>query len=142
MKDNQLIESVPDADAEQESENALRARLDKLEYESREHRRLTEQRAILAELKVVAIRAGIVDLDGLKFLDTSQISLDENGGVVSGAELIDRLKHAKPWLFSISSSSSIATAPPARPARQKLAKEMTDAEYRIARANIIKRSTF
>lgn len=140
MKDNKLPEPISDTDAREELDDSLRVRLDKLERESQEHRRLNEQRTILAELKVEALRAGIVDLDGLKFLDTTRIHLDESGDVSGTLELINQLKHAKPWLFSIPSSSSIAPVPPARAARQKLAKDMSDAEYRIARANIIKRS--
>lgn len=92
-------------------------------------------------MKVEALRAGMVDLDGLKFLDTSTVRLEETGGVAGGAELIGQLKQAKPWLFAAPSSSSVARVPPSRPARAKLATEMTDEEYRIARANIIRRVT-
>jgi hypothetical protein len=49
-----------------------------------------------------------------------------------------QLRRVKPWLFGGSSSSSPVNAPPAQPPRQKLATEMTDEEYRIARATILK----
>jgi hypothetical protein len=136
MKDNQVTESVSDTSV---PDDDLRERLDKLERESQESRKLTDQRLILAELKVEALRAGIVDLDGLKFMDLSEVRLEDNGGVVGGMELINQLKRAKPWLFSGSSSSSVAKAPASGPIRQKLVKDMTGDEYRIARANIIKR---
>ena len=123
------------------SEDELRSRLERLERETLEDRRLSEQRVILAELKVEAIRAGIVDLDGLKFLDVSRVQLEEDGGVPGSVELINQLKRTKPWLFATPSSSSTAKVPPSRPTRQKLATDMTDEEYRIARANIIKHST-
>ena len=42
------------------------------------------------------------------------------------------------WLFGGGSSSSSASPPPAQPSRQKLATEMTDAEYRAARAAILR----
>jgi hypothetical protein len=139
MKDNQVTEPAPDASV---SDDDLQDRLDKLERESLENRKQTDQRLILAELKVEALRAGIVDLDGLKFVDLSEVRLDDDGGVAGGMELINQLKRAKPWLFSGSSSSSVAKAPPSGPIRQKLVKDMTGDEYRIARANIIKRFAY
>lgn len=140
MKDNQLTELLSDNDTQEDLNDGLRARLDRLERDSQENRRQTEQRVILAELKVEAMRADMIDLDGLQFLDMTQVHLGEDGGVDGGAELISRLKRAKPWLFSVPSSSSVAKVPPSSPTRQKLAKDMSDDEYRIARANIIKRS--
>ncbi len=140
MKDNQLTEPPTDTDAQEDPDAALRARLDKLERDNQENRLLNEKRVVLAELKVEAMRANMIDLDGLQFLDMKQVHLDENGGVSDGAELIGRLQRAKPWLFANPSSSSIAKVPPSGPARQRLAKEMSDEEYRIARANIVKRS--
>ena len=49
------------------------------------------------------------------------------------------LRRAKPWLFGRASSSGPASPPPAQPPRQKLATEMTDDEYRVARAALLKR---
>jgi hypothetical protein len=120
--------------------DSLRARLDKLEHDSQESRRQTDRRVLLAELKVEAMHADMIDLDGLRFLDMTQIHLGEDDSVIGGTELISKLKRAKPWLFSTPSSSSVAKVPPSSPTRQKLAKDMSDEEYRIARANIIKRS--
>jgi hypothetical protein len=142
MKDNQLSEPISDAGTQEEADDDLRDKIKILEETSKEDRRLAEQRIILAELKAEAIRAGIVDLDGLKFLDTAEIRVDEDGGFLGASDLVSQLKRSKPWLFPAPSSSSVARVPPSRPARQKLAKDMTDAEYRVARANIIKRSAF
>src|SRR6185312_484916 len=50
---------------------------------------------------------------------------------------LGQLKRDKPWLFGGASSSSPATPPPAQPPRQKRAMEMTDAEYRAARADLL-----
>jgi hypothetical protein len=140
MKDNQLGEVPTDTDAQEDPDADLRMRLAKLELDSQENRRLNEKRMVISELKVEALRANMIDLDGLQFLDMSQVHLDDDGGVADGADIIGRLKRAKPWLFATPSSSSIAKVPPSVPARQKLAREMSDEEYRIARANIIKRS--
>jgi hypothetical protein len=52
--------------------------------------------------------------------------------------MIAQLRHAKPWLFGSLSSSSSASPPPAQAPRLKMATEMTDEEYRAARAAIVK----
>jgi hypothetical protein len=140
MKENQLTELPSKTDAQEELDDGLLARLDRLEHDSQENRRQTEQRVIFAELKVEAMHAGMIDLDGLQFLDMTQVHLGEDGGIAGGSELINRLKRTKPWLFAAPSSSSIAKVPPSSPARQKLARDMSDEEYRTARANIIRRS--
>jgi hypothetical protein len=98
-----------------------------------------DARVIRAELKAEALRAGMVDLDGLKLVDLSTAKLNEQGEVDGGAALMAQLKREKPWLFGGLSSSSTAALPPAAPPRQKLATEMTDAEYRAARADLLKR---
>jgi len=141
MKANPLTEPPPDTEFQESPDDDLRTRVDKLETESKEVHRRTERRIILAELKVEAMRAGMIDLDGLTFLDLTKVHLEEDGDVAGGTELIGQLKHSKPWLFAPPSSSSVARVPLSKPVRQKLATEMTNEEYRTARANIIKRST-
>jgi hypothetical protein len=74
------------------------------------------------------------------FLDMKAVQMDDDGSVSGGSELISQLKRSKPWLFTASSSSSLAKVPQSRPTRQKLATEMTDEEYRAARADILRRS--
>jgi hypothetical protein len=142
MKENELTEPPSETDQPDSPTDELRARLEKLELDSQENRRQTDQRVILAELKVEALRANILDLDGLRFLDMTQDHLGEDGNAVDSAEIISRLRRAKPWLFAAPSSSSVAKVPLSAPTRQKLAKDMSDAEYRVARANVIKRTSF
>ena len=118
----------------------LRARADALELQLAEVRQQTEARIVRAELKAEAIRAGIVDPDGLKLLETADIKLNKDGEVEDAGALITELKRAKPWLFgSALSSSSSAIAPPVTPLRQKLATEMSDDEWRAARTALLKR---
>jgi hypothetical protein len=66
------------------------------------------------------------------------VHLNADGEITNGLQLMTQLRRAKPWLFGGTSSSSPANAPPAQPPRQKLATEMTDAEYRAARAAFLK----
>jgi len=111
---------------------ALESRLAELETSLRE-------RLVRAELKAHAVRAGMVDLDGLKLLDTSGLSLNERDEVVGAESLMAEARRSKPWLFGGSSTSSAATAPPAQAPRAKLATEMSDAEWRAARAELLRR---
>lgn len=117
----------------------LRARADALERQLATTHADTEARLVRAELKAEAIRAGMVDLDGLKLIDQSRMKLSQSGDLEDAGTIMSRLRQAKPWLFGAASSSSPATPPPAQPPRKKLATEMTDAEYRAARADLVKR---
>ena len=140
MKESLLTELQIETETPQHSVDDLRVRLERLESESQETRRQNNHRAVLAELKIEAMRANIIDLDGLQFLDTTKVSLCEDGTLDGGVDEINRLKRAKPWLFAPPSSSSVANVPLSNPLRQKHAKDMSDAEYRVARANIVKQS--
>ena len=119
----------------------LRARAEILERQLAEVQQRTEARLIRAELKTEAIRAGMIDLDGLKLIDPSQVKLGADDEVEGAPALMTHLKKAKPWLFAGASLSSTAMPPPAQAPRQKMATEMTDVEYRAAREAILKRRT-
>jgi hypothetical protein len=133
MQDNDTP-TDPDGDPIAE----LRARAEALEHRLEETEREARSRLARAELMVEAVRAGMVDLDGLKLLDFDQVQYNSNGDIENAAHLMTQFRRAKPWLFSGTSSSSPANAPPAQPQRQKLATEMGDKEYRAARAALLK----
>jgi hypothetical protein len=118
----------------------LRARADTLERQLAELQRHTETRLVRAELKAEAVRAGMIDLDGLRLVDIPSLKLNERGEVEGASAVMQDLRKSKPWLFGTAaqSSSSPSSPPPALPPKQKLATEMTDAEYRVARAAILK----
>jgi hypothetical protein len=116
----------------------LRKRAETLERRLAETEQDARARVVRAELKFEAVRAGIVDLDGLKLLDLKNVELTSEGELANAGELMAQLRRAKPWLFGGTSSSSRTYPPPAQPPRQKLANEMTDEEYRAARAAILK----
>ena len=116
----------------------LRARAEALQSKLAEAEQEAQSRLVRAELKVVAVRAGMIDLDGLKLLDLTATKLNEHGEVENAADLMAQLRRSKPWLFGGTSSSSPASVPPSQPPRQKLATEMTDEEYRTARATLLR----
>jgi hypothetical protein len=93
----------------------------------------------MSELKAEAVRAGMVDLDGLKLLDTSALTVGDHGEVAGAAALMDRFRRTKPWLFGSASSTTTAVPPPSQPPRAKQATDMTPEEYRAARAALIRR---
>lgn len=92
-----------------------------------------------AELAVEAVRAGMVDLDGLKLVDTAALAVDENGNVADATSVIGKLKRAKPWLFGGVSSSSSSAAPKAEAPRHRHAREMNEEEWRAARAALLRK---
>ena len=134
---------MPEADSPSPTADVLielRLRAEALERQLVEVQRQTEARIVRAELKAEAIRAGIIDPDGLKLIDLSRAKLTEAGEVEGAGALVAELKKAKPWLFgSAVSTSSAAAAPPAHPPRQKSAVDMTEDEWRAARAALLQR---
>jgi hypothetical protein len=125
---------MTDATTEDAAERAAALELRLAEVEAQSQTRL-----IRAELKAEAVRAGMVDLDGLKLIDAGTLSLNEAGEVEGGAALMMQLRRSKPWLFGGSSSSSSAAPPPSRPPSAKLATEMSYEDWRTARAELLKR---
>lgn len=97
------------------------------------------QGLIKAALKSAALQAGMVDLDGIKLVDAEQIELNVDGEPVGVVPLMQRLQREKPWLFGRPSTSSGATPPAVQPPTQKRATEMNHDEWRLARAEMLRR---
>ena len=120
-------------------QEALAARAAELERKLAEVETAARARVAQAELKAEAVRAGMVDLDGLKLLDASAVTVNE-AGVVEGAQALLRdMRRAKPWLFAAASSSSVAQAPSAQAPQARLATEMGFEEWQAARRELLKR---
>lgn len=103
-----------------------------------EARSQAEQRVIRAEIKAAAIKAGMIDLDGLKMLDLSKVKLDENGDVLGADEVLADAKKAKPYLFGDAKTSSTTEPPKPKQPNEKInALEMNDAEYAAAKAKLL-----
>ena len=112
----------------------LKQRTERLEQEIADARR----RHVEAELRTEAVKAGMIDVDGLKLLDASSLTFGDDGAIIGASQLMETFKKAKPWLFTPSSSSNSVLPPAARQPRAKLAMEMTDSEYKSARAAILR----
>lgn len=96
------------------------------------------ERIIRAELKASALKAGMVDLDGLKLADLSKVKLNDAGEVEGADELMTELKKAKPYLFANASSSNSGEPPAKKPPEGKKATEMTAEEYAAAKKALLK----
>ena len=131
MTDEPDAATPPPSDAERAAD--LERRLAELEAS-------TTKRLIHSELKAVAVRAGMIDLDGLKLLDFENLKLDADGNVKGAGEVMRDLRRSKPWLFGGASTSSSSSPPPAQPPRPKLATEMNYAEWQAARAELLRRA--
>jgi hypothetical protein len=118
---------------------ALKAHAEALERQLHDAEVQSAARLREAELKAEAIRAGIVDLDGLKLLDASASAAKTGGAQEDAAHVIAKLRRDKPWLFVAASSSSTAIVPQAAPMKRKLATEMSVEEWRAARAELLRR---
>ncbi len=127
------------ADARDAAEASAKAASEAAEAKVGEVSKAAEQRIIRAELKAYAIKAGIVDLDGLKLVDLSAVKLDDNGEVDGADALIESLKKAKPYLFGTPASSTTQPAPSKDPPPAKKATELTAEEYAAAKKALTKR---
>lgn len=128
-------EEAPRPDQADAELAALRERNRELERQIDE----VHEGQLRAELRVEAARAGMIDLDGLKLLPPEAVRIDAAGGAHGIREAIAGLRREKPWLFAQANSSSTATAPPTQPAAPRLATDMSFAEWRAARAELLKR---
>ncbi len=99
---------------------------------------IAHQRLIQSELKAYALRAGIIDLDGLKLMDTSALKLDDKGNLPDPTAALATLKRDKPWLFARANSSQPATAPAPEPPKTRMAREMTHEEWQAARSRLVR----
>jgi len=127
-------------DQNDQSDDDWRARAELAEASLATAQAQAQAKIVRAELKAEAIRAGMIDLDGLKLLDLSEVQLTEAGELVDPKAIFSKLKRAKPWLFGgVASSSAAVHVPKPEPPRPRQANEMSHEEWLAARAALIRR---
>jgi hypothetical protein len=88
---------------------------------------------ILSKLQTEALKAGIVDVDGIKLADLSSLSIDENNVLQGASEVISSLKESKPYLFKKGESSTTYHKQPPKPSSDRTpvdATQLSGDEYR------------
>ena len=133
-----MNDTEPDG-SQEDAFRALKAHAELLERQLHEAETRSALQLRQSELKAEAMRAGIVDVDGLRLLDADAWSPAREAAQAPASEVIGKLRRDKPWLFGATHSSSAGGAPVATPARRRLATEMTIEEWRAARAELIRR---
>lgn len=109
------------------------------EQKASERVQAAQANLVRAELKAVALAAGMIDLDGLKLADLSSVTLNDAGEVQGAQVLIQGLQEAKPYLFRATSNSSNPNPPPpAKPVAAKRATHMSRDEYEKAKQTAMK----
>jgi hypothetical protein len=134
----EMEDDLPEVQPASDQEGALDERQDTESEAIAKLRGEFQTRLVVANLRTEAVRAGMIDLDGLKMIELSSVTLGDDDKVIGGRKLMDDLRRTKPWLFGMASSSSAAIAPASQPTRQKTALEMTDEEYAAARTAVTK----
>ena len=96
-------------------------------------------RILQAELKAHALKAGLVDLDGLKLADLSKVKLNDKGEVEGADDLFKGLKESKPYLFGQSGNTSTPNNPPgSTPPGAINARDIKDpAQYAASKAQFL-----
>ena len=133
-----MSEGEAGSGGEEEAFRALRAHAESLERQLHEAEARSVMQLRQAELRAEAMRAGIVDIDGLRLLDPESLGGGREA-IPAASEVIGKLRRDKPWLFGASHSSSAGAAPSAAPVRRRLATDMTIEEWRAARAELLRR---
>jgi hypothetical protein len=133
-----MDDELADAQLIPQQTGALEEQSDKASEEIIRLRGDFQSRLTVANLRTEAVRAGMIDLDGLKLIDISSVRMGDDDKIIGGRKLMDDLRRTKPWLFGATSSSSVTVAPASHPVRQKTALEMTDQEYATARTAVIR----
>lgn len=109
----------------------LTGKLTEAEQKAADAAAKAKARSMMADLKVAAKDAGMVDLDGLKLLNTEELKVNDDGDVENAADVLAKLKEAKPWLFgNPSNTSSPNNPPPPKKPESKKGMEMDDAEWK------------
>jgi hypothetical protein len=103
-----------------------------------ETQKQADERILRSELKAIALKAGMIDTDGLKLADLSKVKLLETGEIEGADALMEDLKKSKPYLFGQTQNSTSTDKKP-KPAdnKPKLATEMTPEEYAAEKKKLI-----
>lgn len=109
--------AIDEAAAQAKIDDAVKKAIDAQEAKTKaileDERKASHRRIVNSEVKGIALSLGIQDADAIKLIDTSSLTVDENGEVAGVSELLEAFKSAKPYLFKEPAiSTSHAGDPP------------------------------
>ena len=97
-----------------------------------------QQKVMRAELKYVAAKHGLVDMDALNLLDLSTVKFDDKGNLVGADELFEATKKSKPYLFGTTNTSSTSKTPPPNGNEPKDVRKAKTEDYEAEKAAYLK----
>ena len=108
----------------------------------------SDARLIRSELRVAAIKSGIIDTDALRLVDTGHLQVALDGSIEGAEGVIAALKANKPYLFEDSraaSHGSFTTSQPRRPPSPAQpdpvdARTLSRDQWQAERAKVLSRS--
>jgi len=97
---------------------------------------------ILAELKAVAVKQGLVDPDILKLADLSKLKFDDKGNLEGADDLLKALKESKPYAFGkpVDSTTGQHQTPGKDKDEKNDAMKLSATDYKAALAEAIKKA--
>ena len=98
-----------------ESKTALEAKDAEIATKLAESSTAAKEQVKAARLEALALREGLVDLDGLKLLDLSKITQKEDGTFEGADEVFKAAREAKPYLFGEKVNTTTTTKPAPKP---------------------------
>ncbi len=126
--------ATDEASGADEGETLWRARAEALEAELAALRAESEARLTRAEVTARALRAGMIDPDGVRLLDLSGVRLGADGEVRGADEAVAAARAARPWLFASPRTANPEPPPRPRDMRESAdARRMNEKEYEAAR---------
>ena len=106
----------------------------------------SNERMIRSELQLRALQHGILDLDGLRLLDTATITIGVDGSVMGAEEALTSFRATKPYLFNqvLSAARPLTTtaranAPPRAEPEPVDARQLSREQWQIERARLLAR---
>ncbi len=107
----------------------------------------SDQRVIRSELRVAAVRSGIIDIDALRLIDTAGLTVAGDGSVEGAETAVANLREAKAYLFedgrkghvaAFTSSMPRPTPAPAQPDPVD-ARTLTREKWQVEKARVLAR---
>ena len=104
----------------------------------------SNERLIRSELQLRAVQHGILDLDGLRLLDTRAITIGQDGSVLGAEEALTTFRASKPYLFNQGgavarplTTTARENAPPRAEPEPVDARQLSREQWQVERARLL-----